>query len=172
MKLIINKQLLLKFPEIETNISNIIKQDLYFFQKNYPDFQEWFKNKVIPGLYASERTIIIETRHSQIAGLAILKHNSNERKICTLRIKPEFENLGMGIKLFENSFEILKTEAPLLSVSDSNILKFERIFRYFGFIHEKTYNGLYLPRRKELSFNGLLEESSQSNREIEKCWGN
>lgn len=154
--MIIDQKILIAQPCTLQMLKVIIKEDITFFQSKYPEFQLWFEEKVLPGLLVAERSIIVETRNSQIAGFAILKHNHEESKICTLRVRDDYANTGIGIRLFEKSFDLLETSSPLLSVSDEMYPKFNKIFRYFGFSHEETYHELYRPKVAELSFNGAL----------------
>lgn len=136
--------------------------DLPFYSDSYPEFLRWINGKVIPGIYSGERTVIIEKREGRIAGLLILKHMGTEKKLCTLRVRDPYQNKGLGVRLFENAFQILNTEYPLLSVSDQNLEKFSRIFEHFGFRKEKEYQGLYLPSITEHAFNGTLISGSNS----------
>lgn len=158
MRVIINKESLYLPTSLSTqSLYTMIHEDLPIFRGNYPLFDEWFQHVVIPGLLKSERTIVVEKRQDIIAGILILKHTSRESKICSLRVRPQFENSGLGVRLFEQAFEILETEEPLLSVSEHNHLKFEKLFKYFGFSHEKTYMGIYRLNIQELSYNGILD---------------
>ncbi|MEY8689299.1 MAG: hypothetical protein AB9M53_05405, partial [Leptothrix sp. (in: b-proteobacteria)] len=125
----------------------------------YPDFESWFESKVRAELLSGQRSILVEYRSGQLAGLAILKQGLDEKKLCCLRIMPSFESSGIGIRLFERSFEVLGTEKPLLSVSEEMLPKFARIFRHFGFSQEGKYIGLYRQNKCETSFNGILVDS-------------
>ena len=115
---------------------------------------------MLPELSLGKRTVVLEERDDKSAGLLILKHTAEERKLCTLRVRPEFENRGLGLRLFDKAFEILDTSRPLLSVSDQNLPKFSKIFDYFGFICEASYRDLYVPESQELAFNGVLKSVS------------
>lgn len=135
-----------------------IKDQSVFLSQNYPLFEKWLNEKVIPNIINGERSIVVEKRYGNLVAFMILKHTKQEKKICTLRVMPEYEHSGLGINLFKLGFEILGTEKPLLSISDNMKSKFEKVFDYFGFKKERSYYGLYLPFREEISFNGLLNE--------------
>jgi ribosomal protein S18 acetylase RimI-like enzyme len=143
-------------PQLVPWCRQLIRADLNFFAGLYPGFANWFDRQVVPGLTNGERTILIEQRYGETAGLLILKNSVHERKICTLRVRDHFQNRGLGVRLFEKAFAILGTTAPLLSASQENLQAFDRLFRYFGFRFEREYEGLYRPYRSEFSFNGLL----------------
>jgi hypothetical protein len=131
---------------------------------HYPNFFEWLEDTVWPGLRASERTIVFEMRQGKLAAFMILKHTQIERKLCTLRVLPDFGQLGIGPRLFETAFDILDTEKPLLSVAETQAPRFEKLFRHFGFEKQGAYVGLYRPGQIETSFNGLLVSSLYDSR--------
>lgn len=158
--LIVNKKFIYKNPYHEDFTKlffHDISKKLNSLSLEYPNFDEWLKCKVFPGLFNGEREILIEHRQGKIAGLAIVKNNLMEKKICCLRVLPKFQNRGIGIKMFIKSMEILDTDKPLLSISENNISKFKKIMDYFNFKQYEKYLGLYKENTKEISYNGYLE---------------
>lgn len=157
MSLLLTKTSLAASPGLLDEALKITSDDAAFLSSSYPRFDEWFASKVIPGIYAGERTLLIELRDSAAVGLLILKHTDDEKKLCTLRIRPHYESKGLGVRMFQTAFELLETERPLLSISKPSISKFERLFNYFGFEQEAMYQGRYMPNVNEFAYNGLLE---------------
>lgn len=157
MSLLLTQKNLHSDPSLLGEALRVIAQDVGFLRASYPYFDKWLACKVLPGLFTGERTVLIEERDSVAVGLMILKHTDNEKKLCTLRVRPHFESRGLGVRMFEMAFEILKTERPLLSVSETSMPKFERLFEHFGFAKEAVYEERYLPKIDEFSFNGLLD---------------
>jgi GNAT superfamily N-acetyltransferase len=157
MRLLLSRSTVEARPELMIEFLRAIAEDTEFLRANYPRFDEWLLGKVIPGIYQGDRTVLIEQRDSVVAGLLIVKHSEHEKKLCTLRIRPHFESRGLGVRLFEAAFDLLGTERPLLSVSESLRPKFLRLFTHFGFAQEAVYEGRYLPRVDEFSYNGLLD---------------
>lgn len=149
-----------KNPESSCGMLAEVQGHVRLLDQYYPNFDHWFSSKVIPGLYSSDRSILVEYRSGALAGIAIVKNTVDEQKICCLRIMPGFENYGIGVRLFSRSFDVLSNEKPLLSVSEESAPKFERIFKYFGFSQTKKYFGLYRTHKLEMSFNGLLLPAS------------
>lgn len=125
--------------------------------KSYPDFITWWRNQVRPGVAAGSWSLIIEIRRCRFAAASVLKHWP-EKKLCTLRVDNRFQGRGIGTNLFEKSLLILGSDKPLLSVSEPNLDKYEKIFHRLGFSLSKTYDGLYLPGTNEYSFNGLIRK--------------
>ncbi len=156
MTLTLNRASLTAAPELLEIFLRLVREDVEFLRGSYPNFDNWLTSRVLPGIATGERTVVIEQRNGVSAGLLIVKHTSDERKLCTLRIRPDYEFRGMGIRLFNTAFEILGTSRPLLSVSEVALPKFARIFDHFGFSFEESYQGLYLPKIQELSYNGIL----------------
>lgn len=157
MSVLLTKASLSTDPSLLEEVLNVVSQDAEFLRSSYPHFDDWFARKVIPGIYKGERTLLIEERDSTAVGLLILKHTATEKKLCTLRVRPQYESKGLGVRLFQVAFEILGTERPLLSISHLAEPKFHRLFTYFGFAQEAVYQSRYLPMVDELSYNGLLD---------------
>lgn len=145
------------FSEHSNILEGIIGTELEHFNRLYPEFEKWYSEKVIKGLVMGERIIQVSLKDGKPSGYIILKNTKEEKKLCTLRVKEEFNNSGLGVKLFIDAFEILETETPLLSVSDVMLNKYDRIFDYFGFEKVEEYSGLYLPKNTEISYNGELK---------------
>lgn len=162
MKIRIDSHSHIRDPYLLMQALKLLTDDIAYLRGSYPNFDEWFFHKVVPGVISGERSIFIEQRNSSIAGILILKHTLEEKKLCTLRVRPGYESLGLGVRLFETAFEVLGTEKPLLSVSEETHPKFARLFDHFNFTQHETYLGKYLPLRKEFAFNGVLETRQTS----------
>lgn len=139
------------------HIMLFLTHHLGMLNNHYPDFHLWLKEQVIPGLKNNERRILLEYRANSLAGIAIIKDTPQEKKLCCLRILPEFRNFGVGLKLFERSFEELNTCSPLLSIAEEQLIFFEKIFKYYKFEVGNEYIDIYRPHKYEYSFNGILK---------------
>lgn len=136
-----------------------IHQELIDLSYLYPGFKTWYEQKVLPGIILGERSLLVEIRNNTLAGVAIIKDDGLEKKLCCLRVLSEFQNKsGIGLKLFERSMDELNTKYPLLSVSNDKAHDFEKLFRYFGYKKSWEYPDLYRPQKIEFSFNGLILE--------------
>ena len=101
-----------------------------------------------------------------MACLAILKENDVEQKLCCLRVMDSFHSSGLGIRLFEKSFELLNNPKPLLSITDVRMPEFARVCDYFGFQLEQTLSGFYKQNHTEYVFNGILSNESSYSYEV------
>ena len=143
----------------QNNLSGVVTSiydDLYTQLQSaeyfYPNFRGWFYSKVVPDVLCGEREIITELRDNKIAGISIIK-NGVEKKLSTLKVMDDFKNKGLGLKLFEKSFEKLETEKPFLTVSEEKLHEFQRVFDYYGFKLTSVHNDLYRKSKKEYFFN-------------------
>lgn len=142
-----------KLRSIATEVFNNISH----LERYYPNFSDWYFNKVVNGLVNGSRRFIIELRDGKFAGVAILKDTEDEKKICTISISEEYKSKGLGYRLFEKSMRLLNTDKPLASISEERLPDFEKIFQHLNYEYSAEYHGLYLPQKSELSFNGLLQ---------------
>ena len=85
-----------------------------------------------------------------------MKYDGYEKKICTLRVAPDYQGLGIGSKLLEISFDIFNDDKPLITIHISKYHEFKKLFEKYNFSLEQQIQGYYGLLRSELSFNGLL----------------
>ncbi|EIU1446434.1 TPA: GNAT family N-acetyltransferase [Pseudomonas aeruginosa] len=154
---IIDREFILANPETLAQIGDFVKTSLFGLSGYYPLFDQWLETKVLPGLIIGERSILVEHHQRRFSGLAIIKNDDFEQKLCCLRVMPEFQGSGTGLRLFERSFETLENDMPLLSIAEEQRDIFKKLFSYYGFELAKEYKGYYRPLKDELSFNGLIE---------------
>lgn len=105
---------------------------------------------------SNERSTLLNEPGSSIAIERSETPSGNERKICCLRVLPEYQNRGIGVKLFIRSMDRLETDKPLLSISSNNLNRFKNIMDYFNFKQYQHYPDLYRKNSEEISYNGYL----------------
>jgi len=118
----------------------------------YPKFSEWYFQKVVPDLALGRRQTITEVRGGNVVGTAIVKL-SEELKLSTLKVSHNYENRGIGLKLFEKSFELLDTKKPFLTVSEERLPLFQKVFKYYDFELTSVHKDIYRIGKKEFFFN-------------------
>lgn len=120
----------------------------------YPDFRNWYFDKVIPGVLLNEDEIFVAKKKDIIIGTAIIK-NSNEKKLRCIRIKEEFQNKGYGLYLIDEALKRLNTDKPNLSVAEELIHDYSRIFiNRYNFSLDNVHKNLYRKNKLEYEFNG------------------
>jgi acetyltransferase (GNAT) family protein len=120
---------------------------------DYPNIEQWFRTKVVPGLRNNSRILIRVERHGQLMGLAIGKREPGEKKICTVRVAPRYFGRGIGVRLFDGVLRWLDDDKPHLTVSEGKMPAFERIFDFYGFDLTSVRRGLYQPDASEFAYN-------------------
>jgi hypothetical protein len=130
---------------------------------DYPGFELWYRNKVVPGLRTGARILVPLERSGSLVGVGIAKRDEDERKICTVRIAPSYFGRGLGLKLFDSLLGWLDTDQPHLTVSEQKLPAFERIFDYYRFKITSSRLGRYIPNITEFAYN---ETSAHFNAEI------
>jgi hypothetical protein len=126
--------------------------------EDYPDFERWFRSKVVPGIRVGTRKLFRIERNGDLVGIGIAKREEEERKICTVRIAHSFFGRGLGLKVFDNCLRWLDTDRPHLTVSEQKLPAFERIFDSYGFELTSKKYGRYLPRVTEFSYNESIQK--------------
>ena len=123
---------------------------------DYPRIDDWFTGKVVPGLRAVTRRLVRIDRQGQIAALGIAKAEGGEAKICTVRIAPEFcwpRHRHTGLRGIDG---LAGHHRPLVTVSETKLGDFQRIFDHYGYRLMFVCTGLYVPGRAEYIFNEPL----------------
>ncbi|MFV8671605.1 GNAT family N-acetyltransferase [Ralstonia pseudosolanacearum] len=157
MSKIIDSVSLVRDPEQTFGMLSEVLAHVQDLKDFYPSFDVWFSERVLPGLSTGDRSILVEYRQGGLAGLAILKDDGMEKKLCCLRVLPGFQNVhGLGVRMFQRAFESLETERPLLSVAEERRPTFQRLFDYFDFELAEEYPSAYRIGRSEFAFNGCL----------------
>ena len=154
----------------------IRKNNMYSFDLNqiyavldslrmeYPNFKDWYYNTVIPGLRLGTRSICCVYDENQIAAVLILKNEGDEKKICTLRVSPQFRRQGIGSALLDIACQELQTEQPIITVSSNHYNEFRSLFLSKGFEEFAAYPGYYRESMTEFSFNGPLNDDSSGRK--------
>lgn len=162
MKIIDNK-LYFKYSELPPEQMSLYYTQIRKFVKKlvfeYTDFRKWFLELFQNGVVLKEgREILLCECDYQLAGIAILKNDGNEKKICTLRVAKTFQRNGIGQNLMELSFEWLNEDKPLITIHDSKRREFKKLFERYDFQLEEERKGYYRLFSTELVYNGILPE--------------
>ena len=155
------------YTDIETiqKVQNL----LVFLKQEYPNFLNWYKTKVQPGLKNKSRRIIIATPakySSEVAAIMILKDTIAEKKISTLCVMKNYRAQGLGTVLLNLAMTILDTDSPLITVSEFHIDEFKPLLNRFKYECYKEYKNYYKDGISEYSYNGYLNESNEANKNV------
>ena len=123
----------------------------------YPGIDHWFHDKVMIGELKGTRRIFAMELGGRLAAVTIAKNEDGERKLCCVRVRPDLEGRGFGIRLMERAMDWMGTDRPLATVSEEKLPQFERIFERYGFQNTGAETGIYRPGKIEYIFNGTLQ---------------
>lgn len=125
--------------------------------KDYPNHFSWYWEKTVPAIFRGTRNILIATVNKKVAGVAFLKKEDGENKICTLLVLDEYRGYGIATKLLEESFNYLETTKPLISIADYKLDQFSAIIKKYGWKQTQILNnGYYNDTSREIVFNGKI----------------
>lgn len=120
----------------------------------YPDVSHWYISNVIPGLLLGDDHLLIARDQGQIAGVALGKRTETETKLRCVRVHPDYQNSGLGIRLIDAMLSTLEEEKPLVTVAEELLHQYSRMFvRRYGFALTDVQKGQYRHGRLEYTFN-------------------
>lgn len=172
MKKMMNGKSYYLYTSLSQELKKIYKCEIYKFLCRlvfeYHGFQDWYQ-----GLFTEKselkynREIIICEDQFRIIGVAIIKKDMQEKKICTLRVAREYRNQGIGHNLVEMCLQQLNTDKPMITLHKSKFNQFQKLLSYYDFKLEQTQKHYYSIFSTELVFNGLLPEKELIFNKIE-----
>ena len=128
-----------------------------FICKDYPKHFTWYWEKTVPAVLKGTREVLVCTVNKKIAGVAFLKNEDGEKKVCTFLVLEEFRGKHIASKLLERSFKFLGTTKPLISIADYKLGMFEGIIKIYGWQQTQILDeGYYNNTSREYVFNGII----------------
>jgi GNAT superfamily N-acetyltransferase len=120
----------------------------------YPDISYWYANTVVPGLVLGNDVLLLAREGGRTLGMALGKRTPEERKLRCVRVMPEAQNRGVGLRLIERMFVELETEQPHCTVAEEMLGLYSRAFvNRYGFRLNEVDRGRYRPGKLEYIFN-------------------
>lgn len=128
----------------------------------YPGFSNWYWSKVVPGILRGTRAILRQGSLNAPLGLAIVKRDSAENKICTLWVSEVGRGRGLGRELLEEAIDWIGDDHPLFTVPAHRYEEFQPLMERFRFQETQRLNSLYRPGVVEHIYNGQISAQLQS----------
>jgi len=128
----------------------------------YPAFQNWYFGKVLPGLATGTRKLIVTGSLDAPIGVAIVKREITETKICTVWVAEDQREAGAGRELLERAINLSGVARPLFTVPAERHEAFKPLLRRFGFVETARIMSLYRPGVVEHVFNGVIRPALHS----------
>jgi hypothetical protein len=145
-----------QLPSFQGDIFTVLVES----QEWYPEIFRWYFQKFVPGLVNGSRFILRYHVGNDTAGIALLKKEVKEKKICTLWVKSQYRNSGIGKTLFGRCFEALDTYKPMITVPAERLCYFSDIFKYYDVKLEQIARDYYRNDSSEYVFNGFLDSKT------------
>lgn len=124
----------------------------------YPDFNDWYWNKVTPSTVTGNSQIILAEENDRVVGVAMIKAGPDPKLRC-LRVLPEYAHRGIGIHLIDKSLKLLDHDKPVITIPEEKIHELSRIVvNRFGFDLTHVDRGLYRPGKLEYQFNADTDQ--------------
>lgn len=170
-KVIDNRKYFL-YSDLSHELKTIYYGEIYRFLNRlvfeYQGFAEWYRNLYLAsGELKTNREIIICEEAFAIVGIAIIKNDVTEKKICTLRVAKSYQHKGIGHRLVELCFEQLSTEKPMITLHKNKLNQFEKLLSDYDFELKQTQKHYYSIFSTELVFNGGLPPKERIFNRIE-----
>lgn len=115
----------------------------------YPNFDAWLNFTFRRSLTSGKRKIVTAYYGSELAGIALLKSDLSERKICTFYISESFRELGIGQKLLDVAIDTLDSSDSFITVSEERDSGLSPLLRSKGFKLVSSVPKLYRPDSTE-----------------------
>ena len=133
----------------------LVRKTLGRAVKYYPGFYRWWDIKVLPGILSGQRFVCLAYSSDILAGIMVLK-NTEEKKISSLYVFPEFRDQGVGTALIQVVMRVLRTNTPVISVPEPLETAFTPLLQSFGFQEKLRYPDYYMTGITEIAYNGYL----------------
>ncbi len=130
-------------------------------EKTYPNYKNWYENVFLSGLKQGDRSMILAFEKEQLVGCALIKNVPQEKKLCTLFVRPDSRGQGIGEKLLRIAIDELG-QPPLTSVSEKNISFIKGLFNKFHFRLSALKKDFYQSGVNEYFFNDERAETIQN----------
>lgn len=126
--------------------------------KDYPKHFSWYWEKTVPAVLKGTREILVCMDGNTVAGIAFLKNECGEKKICTFLIIEKYRGTHVATKLLEESFKFLGTKKPLISIADYKLEMFKGVIQKYCWEQTQVLpKGYYNNNSTEIVFNGKIE---------------
>lgn len=98
---------------------------------SYPDYFNWYWTKQIPRVINGTGEIVICASENIIIGIALLKKDDKERKICTFYIVEKYRRNKISELIISEVFKYLETSKPLITFPDNEYNQFINLVRKY-----------------------------------------
>lgn len=146
---------------LKNSFEAFLKEHYNELRKYYPEFWNWFNEKVREEIreVPHQRKIICLCKNvlpgrTRIMGFCIIKNAPDEKKICTIFIRPGKRNKHYAYQLLNRAKFELRESHPLITVNENVYPIFEKLNAHFGWKVTSVEPDKYIKGQKEYIING------------------
>jgi GNAT superfamily N-acetyltransferase len=119
----------------------------------YPGFDEWFVNKVVPGIVVGDDAAFVAEDSGAIVGAAVARSGAAAKLRC-VRVAEPWQGRGVALHLIDRALAFAGSDRPLCTAPEEMLHGLARILvNRYGFRLDRVEKGLYRPGRLEYCFN-------------------
>ncbi len=120
----------------------------------YPGFQDWYVDTVVPGVVLGQDVLLVGKDEGRVVGVALGKRTQSETKLRCVRVLPEYQNKGLGLRLIDSMLDELECVKPHCTVAEELLHVYSRAFvNRYGFALTGVDKGTYRRGKLEYRFN-------------------
>lgn len=136
------------------------------YKNDYPNYEEWFWDKQVRGLFDGNRDIIVAIKNNKVIGISNIKNTSEEKKICTLTVDKRYRMKTVGSKLVDISTLMLGTTTPVITMSMDKLSDFSGIIKKYNWEITGVKKELYKEDVYEVIINDYFKTSLELEEKI------
>lgn len=135
----------------------LLTPSLLTLDQYYPNIDSWYRNKVLSDPANESNLAIGAFVGGDLVGFVLAK-KAEETKLRCVRVNPQCQNTGLGLRLLERAMDALECDKPLVTVSEELLGHYSRIFvNRYGYDLNEVVKGAYRRGKLEYVFNGSLQ---------------
>lgn len=134
------------------------------YKNDYPNYEEWFWDKQVRGLFDGNRDIIVAIKNNKVIGISNIKNTLEEKKICTLTVDKRYRMKTVGSKLVDISTLMLGTTTPVITMSMDKLSDFSGIIKKYNWEITGVKKELY----KEDVYEVIINDFCNASLELEE----
>jgi predicted transcriptional regulator len=141
----------------------------------YPGIDLWFERKVIPGIKEGRRYAYLVMQEGKAVAEAIVKRGG-DTKLCSMRIRPNYQNKAIGPFLFDQIAALLDDSVKQVhfTAPESLVAEREGLFQTLGFSNMGKASKIYRVGEDELVFKAdarsFKKRAARLHIEIQEHW--
>lgn len=105
---------------------------------DYPEFSNWFDTHY--SFLKDDRKIILLLSDGKLSGVSLIKNTTNYFKICSFYILEKYRKNGLSSFLMNYIVNNFNEKDLLISVTNKNYFKYNKIFNSFNFLRIEVKN--------------------------------